>query len=210
MLRYLLFAFLLLPQCYAGEVTWVLRRDQVGIAIYQQPGASGYAITQGETVIPASLDAVLTLMRAPSHCPLWVYACKESHIAKQYSLEQRLDYTVIDSPLWFADRDMYIHSTASFDQRSKTFTLKLEGRDKHNAGQSGRVRILELWGFWHLQALAADRTQLSYQIHGNPQLPASPLLDAYMVESVFQTLHNLHNLMQQDQYRHVLPIPELQ
>lgn len=195
--------------CHAQPAEWALRRNDAGIMIYQQANASGYAVTKGETEIPASLDALLTLMRDTSACPLWVFACKEERVVRQYSLEQRLEYAVIDSPLWFADRDMYIHSTARFDRQSKTFAVSFKGEENYDKGQAGRVRILDLWGSWRLQQLAPGKTHLSYQLHGNPQLPASSLLDMYMVESVFQTLSNLSQLMQQDQYRHAAPIPEL-
>lgn len=210
MLRlFLVLLWLATSVCHAQSDAWKLRRDEAGIAIYQQANASGYAVTRGETEIPASLDALLTLMRDTSACPLWVFACKEEKVVRQYNLKQRLEYAVIDSPLWFADRDMYVYSRASFDHSSRTFSLSFQGQENYDNGQAGRVRIRDLWGSWRLQQLAPDKTQLSYQLHGNPQLPASSLLDMYMVESVFQTLSNLRRLMQQDVYRNVPPIPEL-
>lgn len=199
MLRNLLIILLLFLPLFGhtNETAWLLKREESGIRIYQQSTDSGYALTRGEVEIPASLDALLAVMRDPAACPQWVYACKQSTLVQQYDPAQRLDYTVIDSPLWFADRDMYIHSSASFDRQSKTFRVQLTGKENYAETRAGRVRINHLYGSWKLQQTEANKTSLSYQLHGNPQLPASSLLDAYMVESVFQTLSNLGRLAQE-------------
>lgn len=196
---------------YVQAAQWDLKREQADIRIHQQATATGFALTRGVMEVPASLDSVLTVMRDPAVCPRWVYACKERQLVRQDRKEQRLDYTVIDSPLWFADRDMYIYSSASFDRQQRIFSIRLEGRDTHSPEKAGRVRIRQLWGAWILQESVENnrqRTQITYQIHGNPQLPASALLDAYMVESVFQTLSKLRSLAVSSPYENSW-IPDL-
>lgn len=195
----------LLPLSHATASEWQLRRDQANVRIYQQATKTGYPLTRGETTVNVSLVSLLSLMHNPATCPQWVYACKQSRLVKQYDARQRLDYTVIDSPLWYADRDMYIHSAASFNPQTKTFTIRLTGKENHDQGQPGRVRIRNLYGLWHLQQTAPDKTIVRYQLHGNPQLPASPLLNIYMVESVFQTLHKLGALVQNPRYNNAAP-----
>lgn len=190
------FLLLILP-VNADTRTWKLKRDKTGIKIYQQATNSGYALTRGSIDIEASLDLLLSIMGDTNNCSRWVYACKYSQVVNQYNEQQRLDYKVIDAPLWFADRDMYIYSTASFDYKNKTFFIRLEGREKHDTGKKGRVRIKNLRGNWRLQQLQSSKTAVSYQIHANPQLPPSAILDAYMAESVFQTLNNLRELVTQ-------------
>lgn len=178
----------------AADQQWTLQREAAGIRIHQKPTATGYALTRGELMIKAPISAVVTVMDDRTTCPRWVYACKQGRLVRQYNKTQRLDYTVIDSPLWFADRDMYLHSTASFNQQTKTLTIRLSGREQHDQGQAGRVRIKAMHGLWQLQEKSPNVTRVMYQIHGNPQLPASTVLDAYMVESVFNTLQNLQKL----------------
>ncbi len=171
-----------------------LKRDSGGIKIYQNPTPTGYALTRGELTIPASLTSIITVMEDRTTCQRWLYACKQGHLVKQDSRTQRLDYTVIASPLWFADRDMYIYSQTSFDQSKKLLTIRLTGKEDYDQGQPGRIRIRALHGLWQLKEESPTTTQVTYQIHGNPQLPASGFLDAYMVESVFQTLNKLRAL----------------
>ncbi len=193
--------FLLSGFCYADADQWKLRQEKKGIRIYQQATESGYAITRGMMEMETSLDALMTLMGDRSTCPRWVFACREGRLTKQYSPEQRLDYTVIDSPLWFADRDMYIHSITRFDRESKTIVIQLSGRENYDQGQSGRVRLKNLQGLWRLQQISPNKVTVLYQIVSNPQLMTSSLLDAYMVNSVFHTLHNLSMVAQEVRYR---------
>ena len=56
------------------------------------------------------------------------------------------------------------------------------------------MRIRAMQGLWQLQEKSDGITRIMYQIRGNPQLPASAFLDAYMVESVFKTLQQLAKL----------------
>ncbi|WMP19432.1 hypothetical protein [Thiothrix lacustris] len=186
---------------HADAEEWVLRRDEAGIRIHQQQTASGYAITRGSIQVDTSLDALVSVMRDRSTCPRWVYACKEGHLTKQYDAKRRLDYTVIDSPLWFADRDTHIESTTDFAPKSGILTIRLTGREDYDNGQQGRVRVKDLQGLWRFQSLEPTKTRVTYQIYSNPQLPASSLLDAYMVDSVFQTLNNLAAIAHEPPYR---------
>lgn len=199
-----LLCLLLLSHTVMAE--WQLRRDTPDIRIYQKPTKSQYPLTRGETSVNTSLASLLSLMYDPNTCPHWVFACKHSQLVNQYTIRQRLDYTVIDSPLWYADRDMYIHSTASFDPHTRTFIIRLSGKEHHDNGQPGRVRIRNLYGLWHLQQTAPHKTVIRYQLHGNPQLPASSLLNLYMVESVFQTLSNLRALTGEVRYKTASPL----
>ncbi|CAA6826312.1 MAG: Unknown protein [uncultured Thiotrichaceae bacterium] len=189
--------FMLALVSVANASPWELRRDNAGIKVYQQATASGYAITRGMLEMTTSLEALLTLMGDRSTCSNWVHACIRGELIKQYSPEQRLDYTVIDSPLWFADRDMYIHSITRFDRQSKTVLIELSGREHHDEGQSGRVRVKNLQGFWRIQQHESGKVAIVYQIYSNPQLIKSTLLDAYMVDSVFMTLNNLNRVLQE-------------
>lgn len=184
------------PTSYANSTPWELQRDKDNLKIYQKPSGSGYAITRGLVTIETNMHKLLSFMRDRSTCSRWVYACKSGALIKLEDPNNRLDYTVIDSPLWFSDRDFYVQSQTSFDQPSNTITIKLSGRE-HHALIPQRVRIKDLYGYWQLKQ-KENNVFVYYQIHGNPQLLPSPLLDAYMVESVYQTLKNLQTAAKKD------------
>lgn len=196
------------PLCLANMDDWELKRSTESIRVYQKPGPSGYAITRVDADLNSSMDSLLMLMRDRSTCPRWVHACREGQLTTQYSPERRLDYTVIDSPLWFADRDMYIYSTTKFEPKSRMLFIHLTGKENQDNGQVGKVRVRSLEGFWRFQQLERNKVRVTYQISSNPQLPASALLDAYMADSSFRTIENLSTISQEEPYKD-RKLPEL-
>lgn len=175
----------------ANTGNWVLKREANNIKVYQKPSGSGYAFTRGTMSISSTAEDLITFMKDRTNCQKWVYACLTGNLVTEYDANNRLDYTVIDSPLWFSDRDFYIHSTTHYNPQSKLTTIKLLGKENYKESHKGKVRIRDLYGLWRLQAMDDNTLSVLYQLHGNPQLLPSVLLDAYMVESIHQTLNNL-------------------
>ncbi len=148
-----------------------------------------------------SLGAVLSLMRDSKACSRWLHSCKYNQTIRHDAPSKRLDYTVVDSPLWFADRDMYVYSTSEYDKVTKTLTIRNSGRENFDKGQPNRVRIKSIQVFWQLKQIAPDKISVLYQLSSSPQLANSSFLDAYVVESVFQTLRNLGRVSKEPPYR---------
>jgi hypothetical protein len=188
------FTALLNTLCYANTDKWVLARDSDGIKIYQQQTVSGYPITRAIAEMETSPQTLVALMKDRSLCQKWVHSCKSGHLVKQINPHKRLDYTLLSTPLWFADRDMYIQTTQSFDSTSKTTVLRLNGKENYDKGQANRVRIKHIQGFWRIQKITGHKVKLVYQMYSNPQVPSSRFLNAYIVETTFQTVNRLKRL----------------
>ena len=190
--------------------SWILKRESQGVRIYQQPASPGHAITRGMIEMESSIDAVLSVMRDNKACSRWLYACRSSQtISSEPGGSERLDYTIIDSPLLFADRDMYVYSTSEYDKTNQTLTIRNSGRENYDKGQPNRVRIKSIQVFWQLKKIAPNKISVLYQVSSNPQLMKSSFLDNHVVESVFHTLRNLEKVSQQAPYSQA-KIPELQ
>ena len=187
--------------CQANQNPWKLMKQANGIMIFQRPAALGYPITRGSMEIDSSPDALISLMRDNSACQRWLHLCKQSRIIKRYNAESRLDYTVIDSPFLFADRDLYTFTELTFNRASQTALIRISGREGHDKGQAGRVRIKSLQGFWRMKKLSPNRTSMLYQVYSNPQLMPSQFLNKHLVESVFYTLKNLATVSKEEKYR---------
>lgn len=185
----------------AAESSWQLKKAENGITVTQQATDSGYPITRGSVEIAASVDAIITLMRDHAACYRWFYACKQSRLIQQYDARTRLDYAVLKSPYFFADRDMYIYTDLSYDRATQTVLIRVSGRQTHDKGQPSRVRIKDLQGFWRIQKLVNNKTAVLYQVYNNPQIAPSGYLNNYLVWSVFQTLKNLAAISTEAKYR---------
>ena len=194
---------------HADSTSWTLKRESQGIRIYQQPASPGHAITRGMMEMDSSIDAVLSVMRDNKACPRWLYACRSNKTISSESGSGRLDYTVIDSPLLFADRDMYVYSTSEYDKANQTLTIRNSGRENYDKGQPNRVRIKSIQVFWQLKKISPNKISVLYQVSSNPQLMKSSFLDNHVVASVFQTLHNLEKVSQQAPYSQA-KLPEFQ
>lgn len=194
---------------HADTPRWVLKRESQGLRIYQQPASVGHAITRGMMEMDSSIDAVFSVMRDSKACSRWLYACQFSQTIRAESASKRLSYAVINSPLFFADRDMYVYSFSEYDRATQTLTIRNSGREHYDQGQPNRVRITSIQAFWQLKKIAPNKISVLHQISSNPQLMKSSLLDSFVAESVFQTLRNLEKLSQQAPYA-LAKIPELQ
>lgn len=197
----LIFSLVFSAAGHAKTHDWQLKKQVNGIKVQQQKTDSGYPITRGSMQIDASLDALITLVRDNSACSRWLFSCKQSRLIKQYNPRTRLDYAVIDSPFVFADRDLYTFTELTFDQATQTALVRISGREAHDKGQPGRVRIKNIQGFWSMKKLSANKTLLIYQIYNNPQLKASSFLNNHLVDSVFYTLRNLAAVSKEAKYR---------
>lgn len=190
-----------IPTSQAISDAWQLQRNENGIQIRQLITNTGYATTHGSLVVDASINALLVLMRDNSSCRRWLHACKQSRLVSQEGANKRLDYTVVDSPYFYADRDMYVFSELAFDRAKQIVTVRMSGRETHDKGQRNRVRLRDLQGYWRLRKISDGTTAVEYQIYSNPQLAPSKYLNGYLVGSVFLTLQNLARVSQEDKYR---------
>lgn len=187
----------------AAPQSWTLQRESQGVRIYQQPTTSGHAITRGMKEMNSSIDAVLSLMRDSSACHRWLDACLLNQTIRTESPSKRLDYAVINSPLFFSDRDMYVYSVTEYDKSTQTLTIKNSGRENYDEGQPNRIRIKSIQAFWQLKKISPTKISVLYQISSNPQILRSSYLDDYVADSVFRTLLNLEKVSKQAPYAHI-------
>jgi len=187
---------------------WSLRRDHQGIQIYQQPAKIGHAVTRGIAQMDSSIDSVLSMMRDSNACRKWLHACRFNQLIESKSPSERLDYTVIDSPYLFADRDMYVYSKSTYNARTKTLIIRVSGRENYDQGKANRVRIKSIKAFWQIKQIRAGSVSVLYQISSDPQQAPGKFLDEYMANSVLITLRNIRAISAKAPYEDVR-LPEL-
>ena len=185
---------------YADSSSWVLKKDEAGIQVYQQTTVK--AATKGTLTVDASPDALVAVLRDVASCPRWVYDCNEAREVEVISPSESIIYTVIDSPLMLEDRDMYIHSLTRYQRKTHTVSITLTGREYYAAEEKGRTRLLDLRGAWVFQQISPGKTSVSYQIYSNPQVTlGADVVGGHMVESVFHSLEGLQKVVKEPKYR---------
>ena len=206
---YLICICLLIFTSYTQAAEWKSVRNESGVTVQQQPTSSGYAITRSSKEMQTTLPTLANILQTPKISKYLIHMCRDGWMVKQYDKANRLDYVVIDSPLLFEDRDLYVHSHASWHPPTKTVLIKMSGRENHDTGQQGRVRIKDFAGYWKFQQTAPNKVLVTYQVYNNPQIPGGALLDATLADSAFYTLLNLEKLSKNPKYQTIISIEEL-
>jgi hypothetical protein len=195
-----LFLFSVSPG-YADDGNWVVKKNEAGVQVQQQQSGSPHETTKGVVEVEATLDALAALLKDISACPRWVHDCKEGRLVETISPAERITYTVIYLPFPLQDRDMYIDSVIRYQRKAGTIVISLMGRENYAPPQPGRTRVLDLRGSWVFQQASPGHVRVNYQIQANPQAPFNGPTNDHMVESVFNTLQNLREVVKDDKYR---------
>ncbi|MGB0845289.1 MAG: hypothetical protein ACPGSM_01145 [Thiolinea sp.] len=207
--HYLISACLLVVTTCSQAAEWKVVMNKSGVNVQQQSTASGYAITRGSIEINTTLPVLATILQSPKISKDLIHMCRDGWMVKKYDKANRLDYLIIDAPLMFEDRDIYVHSHSSWNAATKTVLIRMSGREKHDAGQPGRVRIKDFQGYWRLQQTTPDKVMVTYQVYNDPQIPGGSFLSFAFADSAFQTLLNLEKLSKNPKYQTNISIEEL-
>ena len=191
---------LVLPSAQAND--WKQVKHEGGIVLSQRAlSTKAYQQVIGTTIIPGKIDALMAVLDNPELCVQWLHDCRSSRTVKRINTAERIDYTVMDAPFMLDDRDMYIHSKASYDSHDHTVTIALRGMENYAAEQPGRVRVLDLQGHWRFQQINDRQVKIEYLIYINPQVKPASLYDALSAEMAFKTLVKLRKLATSTRFR---------
>jgi hypothetical protein len=183
---------------------WREMLNKSGIVLSQRalPGKT-YQQIQGQMIVNGRIDSLVGILNNPQLCSKWLNGCLSSSVVSQLSPAERINYTVVDAPLLFEDRDMYVRSKASYDSHSKAVTITLQGVDNYGAAQGKRVRVKSLNGFWRFQQQNDQQVKVNYQMYSDPQITPVSAVDSFSPESLFKTFSNLRKLVNSPALRNV-------
>lgn len=198
----LLILCLALSGAQASEWTQVKNENGVILSQRSLPGKA-YQQLRGTVLMPGKIDALMAILDNPGFCVQWLHDCRTSRTVKRINTAERIDYTVMDAPFMLDDRDMYIHSKASYDSQSRTATIQLRGMENYDTGQPRRVRVLGLQGHWRFQQLDETQVRIEYLIYLDPQVKPASLYDAMSADLAFKTLDKLRKLAGSARFRDV-------
>lgn len=196
-------ASILLPlPLQASEWQQIITQDGITISQRSVPGKT-YKQTQGVAVMPGTIAPLVAIIQNGALCTQWLNYCRSSKTVKNLSPTERVDYTVMDAPYLFKDRDMYIRSIISYDSTSRTATIELNGLDDYGPVQAGKVRVLSLRGYWRFQQVNEQQVKMDYQIYSNPRITPASAVNRSSPKGVFKTFTKLHQLASSPKFRHI-------
>lgn len=204
--RFLLFALCAFTCIYpfssfASGTNWVeVKNDRNIVVMQRNVTGENYKETSGVMRTPGAMFAILAVLKDSESCSDWLYKCKHGETIQKINAAERVYYTVIDAPLLMKDRDMFIRSSITYHAQEKRIDIQLAGVHDFAPPRKGKVRVLDLRGFWTLQEQDNGEVEMTYQIYSNPRVGPASAANSTMVSSVFDTLENVARLAQSKKY----------
>lgn len=180
---------------------WQTKFAEDGVVVAQREVAgSRLKQTRGELVMNTHTSALVAVLKDASACPQWIFDCKFAEEVKTLNARERISYSVVDAPLWFDDRDLYVHSYITMQRDTGVVDVKLSGKPDYAALVDERVRVLDLEASWRFEPLGNEQVRVIYSVFNNPQIKAAKAVNKSMVEAVASTLKGLKKIVAQPDY----------
>jgi hypothetical protein len=173
----------------ANNQDWKLAKNKDGIKVYQiQKNGFRLKHQKASTIINASIPDLLAVLSDNNSCSMWIYHCISNQMISQPNSHSRIYYTVIDSPLFFKDRDMYLLSQITFNTDNQQALIELKPFENNANEHKDRVRIKEISMFWTLTPINENQTNLVYEVYVEPLIPFKRIVNKFILDSLYYTL----------------------
>ena len=189
---------------FADNPDWKLVKNQDGVQVFHMK-KEGFKLKhhKATTTINTNVSSLLAVFRDTQACPSWVYNCISNQLIGKINDSELIFYTIIDSPLFFKNRDMYLRSHFTYHTNNQNIVILLK---PHTAGVSPNkenVRITEISMIWTLVPITENETRITYEIYLDPVMPLKKIVNKFILDSVFHTLKNLSLIVKQPRYQNL-------
>lgn len=147
---------------------WEPVHRESGLLVERRPYAhSALQEIRGVTVVHASLNALMALLRDAPFNREWVYRSGGARILEE-SDTQAYVYGIVDAPWPMSDRDTVVRFDYRQDGNTKTILITITNFPDYIPSRPGLVRVPRFGGFWQLRPLGKGEVEVTYQVYGDP------------------------------------------
>jgi hypothetical protein len=194
--------FACLPSVSAAE--WQVVKDTGSLLVerraYQD---SSLDELRGVTMLKASLNAVMALLRDASFNQEWVHRSGGAEILEEDGYARVYVYGVVDAPLPLQDRDTVVRFDYEQDPRTRSIHIDITNFADYIPEKEGYVRVPDFGGFWKLEPREGGRVEVTYQVRGKPGGWVPLWLANYAARvSVIRTLQNMGEVVKRYENAH--------
>ena len=156
---------------------------------------------KGITHIKADVSAFVALLKDDPQATSWMHNVIVFDVKDRITDEEMVIYTVNEAPWPVTNRDVYIRSTMTANANG-VVTSSIKAEADYGDVNDDYVRMPSVNGHWTFTPQAEGVVEVVYQVHANPggSLP-DWLVNSIVVETPMETLTNLHEKVQEDQYQ---------
>jgi hypothetical protein len=170
---YLLIALfgMLFPSASTAGEGWQHVTTTAGITVtMQKKPDNSFPTFRGEGIISANIYQIVAVMSDIKRYTEWVGNCNDARIIKKMTEIDYVIYSRTDVPWPVSDRDAVYRSKVLVDIKSMRVYIRFKAIQSPSVPLvKGVVRMDDIQGFYHLQAMGPNKTMVVYQVDADPK-----------------------------------------
>ncbi len=154
----------------ADDAGWTVDANDKGVLVTTktEPGRS-LPMFRGVGTVDAGVFEILAVLDDISHFTDWMADCTGARVVKQINEFERIEYNRIAAPWPVSDRDTTVRSWVEASLSKGEIWARFQSMDVAGTGPvAGVVRMPRLAGYYHLEAIDAGHTKVTYQVDADP------------------------------------------
>ena len=193
----LISVFLLCSFWLGAQTQWRLALNKDGIKVWVPKNAdSRVQVFRAQTVIEASNDDLLAMIRHAEKYPQWVAQVSDAKVVRKKSTNDFIVWYEIAMPTGFTDRDVVLENQV-VKLKDGTMRINLVSRANNYPVKKHMVRIDNAHGYWLFIPLSDNKTKVIYEFSADMEMNL-PLwmINKFLVNSPYKTLKNLRQWLE--------------
>jgi len=180
----------------SAQKNWTLEKEEDGIKVYtKRESGSSYKAFKAEMQVNCTIEDLFGIFKDANSFGKCVTYCKEIKLLK--AEEDAVYYYIETSLPWpFDNRDM-VYQLKFSERNGNQAKVIVTGMPSYVQQREGVVRIEKANGYWVLDAMDANRTAVTYQMHveAGGSIPAW-LANLSIVNIPYSTFMELRKIVQ--------------
>ncbi len=173
---------------------WELKKNSNGIKIYTRQ-KEGYNLLEfkAETTVNASVKQVVDIIYDVNSYKNWMSDVKKSELIKKIDNSSFYAYYEISMPWPFKNRDIAVLCT--INQKAGKAGVSVYSKPDITQKKEGLTRINIAEGYWKIESISKNRTELTYSFFSDPEgsFPTW-LINMFIVDNSYKTMCNMKNI----------------
>lgn len=180
----------------SAQENWNLVKEEAGIKVFTKTeSGSRYKAFKAEMQVECKIGDIIYVLKNTNTINNWVVNCKGVKLLETKENEQ-FYYIETSLPLPFQNRDMVYHFQYININPGQVKVL-VTGIPDYVQPEKGIVRMAKANGYWLLNSIDTNKTDVTYQMHVEPGglIPAW-LANPFIKNVPFSTFKELRNIVQ--------------
>src|SRR5690606_22875153 len=183
-----------MPISTSGAAWELQRNDEQAMAYSRIDKAPGRRVCRVETVMKASLNALVAMKRDAARIPQWMDGVKSSRIVQEAD-DYYITHTLVPSPWPVKDRDSVVRSDIR-QQDDGSVLIEFASVEGVVPPQKNYERVQNVKGCWCFTPLQDGKTRVEYEVMVDPggKLPAW-LVNRFALDVPYNSIKQMHKLV---------------